>query len=271
MNRQKRKLELEERGVGEVETTKYDKIFDVTNIVLDEWACPITLELPVRPVTAEDGHVYEEFAIRSWFEQNEDVVTKSPVTGQTIGKRLLPACQLKNTLLKLEESGILTGERVRLWKLGLKAEAEVSSLEKRAQAGETLAMRKLGFYYRDSGQSASNYSNAIRWLMQAAKLDDAPSITALGILRINGKGFPQNTQHAIEMLNFAAELGSEHACGILANSYDGGLFGLKVDWMQAFRFYEKMKECSHKDSNVEYREMARNFKNGCCSWRPTLV
>ncbi len=30
--------------------------------------CPITLELPVAPVMAEDGKIYEAKAIRDWFE-----------------------------------------------------------------------------------------------------------------------------------------------------------------------------------------------------------
>ena len=37
--------------------------------VAEEYVCPITAELPVDPVTAEDGRCYERCAIEEWFER----------------------------------------------------------------------------------------------------------------------------------------------------------------------------------------------------------
>ena len=43
-----------------------------------EFLCPITHELPLDPVTATDGHVYERSAIEQWLEtkfaKNEQVL-----------------------------------------------------------------------------------------------------------------------------------------------------------------------------------------------------
>ena len=36
---------------------------------LDPWVCPLTRQLPVDPVTAEDGHVYERSAISSFIRR----------------------------------------------------------------------------------------------------------------------------------------------------------------------------------------------------------
>ena len=34
--------------------------------VAEEYVCPITAELPIDPVTAEDGRCYERWAIEEW-------------------------------------------------------------------------------------------------------------------------------------------------------------------------------------------------------------
>ena len=38
--------------------------------IAKEYICPITQELPIKPVTGEDGKIYEEAAIREWFARN---------------------------------------------------------------------------------------------------------------------------------------------------------------------------------------------------------
>ena len=37
--------------------------------VAEEYVCPITAELPIDPVTAEDGRCYERHAIEDWFSR----------------------------------------------------------------------------------------------------------------------------------------------------------------------------------------------------------
>jgi hypothetical protein len=50
--------------------------------------CPITQELFIDPVLAEDGHTYERNAITRWFGTSN---TRSPVTNEELeGKKLLP-------------------------------------------------------------------------------------------------------------------------------------------------------------------------------------
>ena len=50
--------------------------------------CPITQELFVEPVLAEDGHTYERSAISRWFNTGN---TRSPVTNEELeGKKLVP-------------------------------------------------------------------------------------------------------------------------------------------------------------------------------------
>ena len=48
--------------------------------VADEYVCPITAELPIDPVIAEDGLCYERHAIEEWFSRQPEAQVKSPVT-----------------------------------------------------------------------------------------------------------------------------------------------------------------------------------------------
>ena len=56
----------------------------------EELVCPITQELPVDPVTAEDGRVYERSAIEAHIRGRSAEALKSPITNEPMGPRLLP-------------------------------------------------------------------------------------------------------------------------------------------------------------------------------------
>ena len=84
--------------------------------VAEEYVCPITAELPIDPVTAEDGRCYERCAIEAWFVQQPQAMVKPPVTNEPMGKRLFPAVQVRNTLKRLVESGAISGSKADAWK-----------------------------------------------------------------------------------------------------------------------------------------------------------
>ena len=50
------KAELEQR-LGAAEQQESKKVRTAMNSIADEWLCPITQELPINPVMAEDGKV----------------------------------------------------------------------------------------------------------------------------------------------------------------------------------------------------------------------
>ncbi len=79
------------RSGGTSVAKKYKSALDK---LADEFICPITSELPVDPVTAEDGRVYEKSALLEWFATKPEDEIKSPVTNEPMGKRLLPAVQV---------------------------------------------------------------------------------------------------------------------------------------------------------------------------------
>ena len=55
--------------------------------IAKEFVCPITQELPIKPVTAEDGKIYEEAAIREWFARNNGDQAISPMRRRTSVRR----------------------------------------------------------------------------------------------------------------------------------------------------------------------------------------
>ena len=78
--------------------------------------CPITQKLPVDPVTAEDGHVYNKGPLQEWFAQHPGDECRSPLTNEPMGKKLVPAYALRNALELLVEQGIVADGEVGAWK-----------------------------------------------------------------------------------------------------------------------------------------------------------
>lgn len=70
--------------------------------VIQNLLCPITLSLPVKPVTAEDGYTYDEDAIKRHLAQKNT----SPKTNKRMGRNLVPAQNVTNTLHGLLDSGV---------------------------------------------------------------------------------------------------------------------------------------------------------------------
>ncbi len=115
--------------------------------IAKEFLCPITQELPIKPVTAEDGKIYEEAAIREWFARNDGDQAISPSTNTPMGKNLLPATQARNTIEALVKSGAIDGEVAKAWKLKLADETKVKETRAKAEGGDGHAMYCLGTWY----------------------------------------------------------------------------------------------------------------------------
>ena len=109
------KAELEERQHTPDEQ-ELKRVRTVMNSMADEYLCPITQELPVDPVMAEDGRFYERWAIEEWLGKQR----RSPSTGAAMGTRLTTVTQVRNTIGHLVESGAIDGDKAAAWKAKLK-------------------------------------------------------------------------------------------------------------------------------------------------------
>ena len=116
------------------------------NAIAEELICPITQELPVEPVLAEDGRIYEKKDLLQWFGTDREA--KSPTTGDIIGTTLKPAPQVRNTIEALVKSGAIEGEIAEAWTKKLADETRVKEMRAKAEGGDEEAMYWLGVWHR---------------------------------------------------------------------------------------------------------------------------
>ena len=219
------------------QATKFKKTVDDS---ASEILCPITQELPIDPVMAEDGRVYERSAIEDWLKRNE----KSPHTNEPMGKKLLPALQVKNMIETMVKSGALSTDKCAAWTQKLEEEKEVERLRQRAEAGEVRAMVELAIAYRLGIAVQKDSAAAFQWAKRAADLDDVCGLTLVAAHRLEGEGTTKNVSAGLIELGEAGGLGSENACFVLANAYHHGIYGLKKDSAQVARWAAKMQRAA---------------------------
>lgn len=231
---------------------------------MDELLCPISQSLPVDPVIAEDGRGYERHAIRTWFEKNPGQECKSPYTGNLIGKKLVPACQIKNTIGRLVSRRILVGEAVDEWQRVTEETKTYTPVLKelivKAEAGSTREMSSLGFAFRDGNMGAKeDKKRAVYWLTKASQQGDPSASQALGVLYARGDGVKMCKSRGILELVHAAMLGSEHGCVCVGNHLANGEGLNEKDFAAAVFWYKKSRQCKFKDTLERFRDAREEF------------
>ena len=243
-----KKRALEERDEADANAEKKQKSLST---IAKEVVCPITHELPIKPVMAEDGKIYEESAIREWFSKKDGEPT-SPSTGAVIGTRLLPAPQARNTIEALVESGAIEGEIAEAWKQKLELETLVKETRAKAEGGDGQAMHLLGVWYQDGKNGlAMDKAQARAWYERSAAVRDPRGIAAFGEYLVLGIGGPMVNVRGLVMVSQAATLGSNLGAYLLGKACFKGIWGLPEDRVQA-RFWLKKVV----DGECEYQHLS---------------
>ena len=223
---------------------------------MNEFLCPITFSLPVDPVTAEDGKVYERSAIEEWLKQQR----KSPVTNLAMGTRLLPALQVKNMIRTMVTSGALTGDKVDAWKLRLEEEEKVAETRRKAEAGVGWAMFKLGLWYKNGENGlAKDMAKAFEWYEKSHEAGYAGGTCVLGDCYLLGYGVPKCFARANTLLTEAAGRGSKYACYSVGLVYAKGLAGFPEDEKMARRYYSMVASAAIDDCTAAAKEKAATW------------
>jgi TPR repeat protein len=245
-----------EAAEAEDETVQLRRHKSATEEAFAELVCPITFSLPVDPVTAEDGKVYERSAIEEWLKQQH----KSPVTNLAMGSKLLPALQVKNMIRTMVTSGALTGNKVDAWKLKLKEEEKVAETLREAEAGDGWAMRKLGQWY-GIGQKglARDLAKAFEWFEKSHEAGDAGGTCGLGWCYLAGAGVPKCPMRANTLMSDAAGRSSKLACYNLGLAYTNALAGFPEDEKMARRYYSMVASASLDDCSDDKKEKAATW------------
>lgn len=199
----------------------------------DDLICPITLELPIDPVMAEDGRMYEREAIAEYFSGKPGVgPVMSPLTNAPMGRRLVPTTQFKNVIQTLIEKGDVSEELASVWK----QKKEVVELQRKAESGDVPAMLKCGhLYFTGKKVGGANHEVACKWYKMAADTGDVMGMANSACILI-GKDQTRNT--GMVLMGMAAQGGSDHACIQLGNWYARRQYGLPLDKALAIRMLE---------------------------------
>jgi len=256
----KRNRELEEKLEQVQEREKRTK----TSVcaAAEHLVCAITHELPVDPVTAEDGFIYEEREISEWIRKkqaDEDAVT-SPRTNAPMGTKLLPAVQVRNAIKDLVRNGVIDGDLAKQWKKSMDDREKVENTKKKAEDGDADAMYDLGVWYRNGifGVTKS-VVEAYKWAKQAADLKDTRGMASAGWRLVKGVGVEKSGRHGLVLISLAAERGSDCACAYLGSWYLRGKHGLPKDRKEAMRWLRRATDgsCSVHHLKGEFKEKAK--------------
>ena len=116
--------------------------------ISEEVKCPISHELLVDPVTAEDGFQYERESIQKYFEHvgssGTNRILRSPKTNLPMGDKLTDAIVVRNITRHMVQSGALGSDIADRYQ----RQNQVASLKKRAGEKDIGAMRLLATWYK---------------------------------------------------------------------------------------------------------------------------
>ena len=154
----------------------------------DELVCPISLELPVEPVMAEDGRIYERNKIEEFFLQypGENEV-KSPYTNEMMKKGLIPALQHKNVTNCLIEGKVIVGPLADTWKKKTKERDQGLQIKREAEGGNVTSMCTLSLAYaKGSHGFKQDFPLAFTWMKKAHDLGSIIATAFLGEFYLGG-------------------------------------------------------------------------------------
>ena len=247
-----KKRALEERDEADANAEKKQKTLTT---IAKEVICPITHELPIKPVTAEDGKIYEEKAIREWFSKKDGDPT-SPSTGAVIGTKLFPAPQARNIIEELVKSGDIDDELATAWKEKLEQEKVVKEWRAKAEGGDGYAMLRLGA--RDAGEDDVQ-SRA--WFERSAATRNPPGMAMFGECLLRGIGGPEDHVFGIMNATEAAHLGSNLGAYRLGWAFFEGGHGLSKDPVRARYWLKKVV-----DGEYEYKHLPDKAIAEAANW-----
>lgn len=215
-----------------------------------QFICNITQEIPLDPVMAPDGKVYERHALQLYYDRYaNDPFVNSPVTRERMAPTMLEVPQIRAAIRAMVASGMV--KDADLWRAKLKAEAEFTAVLRSAEADDGSAqsiasMLSLAatFLVGDSGQQVDK-PRAFRWCERAADHGCVPAMALLALLLRRGVGTTRDVHRAFAYASTAASYGSVTAFFILGSAYNDGI-GTAQDnarahqWLWAFANYDKI-------------------------------
>jgi U-box domain/Sel1 repeat len=231
-------------------------------LVSRELICPITQELPIDPVFASDGRVYERKAITHYFksalEERKEIT--SPMTREKMTQKLAPATQHKNTIERLIATGRIEKELAEKWQESQLEKQKFNQLLAKAEGGDVKAMEEVAEdYYCGDSINCVDKKVAFHWYERACKADSVVGMARMAEMTIHGEGVKKSVNKGVAYLFTAARKGSDVAAYALGTDYADGEHNLPVDLEEAKYWLEKSLSgtCVHKDMDEKEKDDAR--------------
>ena len=220
------------------------KMRESINDAAKEFICPITHELPIQPVMAEDGKIYEREAIVEWFARK----ATSPSTGKVIDTELVPVVQVRNNIESLIQTGAIEGEIAEAWQKRLEFEKRVKEMRAKAEGGDGEAMQWMGVSYTYGQGVAKDEAQARAWFERSAAARHPPGMACFGRNLLRGIGGPEDNVFGIMNVTEAAHMGTDFAAYMLGEAFFKGEYGLPKDPARARFWLKKVTdgECKGK-------------------------
>jgi TPR repeat protein len=230
-------------------TAQLKRVKSVVDETAEELVCAITMALPVDPVVAQDGHVYERSAVEDWIAQGNG---KSPKTNEPMGPALLPAPQVKAMIRGMVKSGALTGDKAEAWEEKLKEEEMGRGWRVKAEGGDAVAIYNVGACYLGGQWGVrKDLAEGFRWTQRSADAGCDEGLAQLGGCYMFGWGVAKNTTFGMSYLADGARGGSQIGCYWLGHGFAHGLHGLPKDAKLATKWFRKMQACTSKTATSQ--------------------
>jgi len=211
------------------------------NSIIDELVCPITMELPLDPVIAEDGRIYERSAIERVIQKDMSSL-RSPVTNKKMSTKFYPGVQVKNIIEKLVRSGAIDKKEVRAekWIIKIQDEKNLKECRTKADSGDFDAMYEIGRWYSFGLKGLTqDRSKGYAWIRKAADCGHIKSMAAAGNCLINGAGVSESVGEGMFLLGSAAMGGSDLAAYVVGMAYKNGIQGVPKNVAMAKKWLSK--------------------------------
>jgi hypothetical protein len=233
---------------------------------ITELCCSITKALPVDPVAAEDGRVYEREAIERWMQEKPT----SPVTSEPMGATLRPAAQVRSTVRAVAQ---WAGDRGKKVVEQMRHEEEFRAQKQLAVGDDRDAMLTVALAYADGRGVATNKESAYRWALRAAEHGSVKALYLMPV--ISGHNSQSKAIVALDWQE-AALRGDARACVNVAGVY----VGQPDDGDErAKRWYQKAVQCEpsaegggrfktdDEMAKQEASEWLEAHKDVVCNWK----
>ena len=211
--------------------------------------CPFTKELPVDPVLAADGKIYERAKIEEWLATSDT----SPATGEKLQDTVLTAASsvVTGAIDLLVKCNAVDEQKRKTLKTKLENEQKLKELKSKAEAGDTEAMYRLAFAYKNGEHGLTkDTKEEENWFRRSSEGAHNAGMSSYGGLLVDKGDFILGMHY---LTRTATEC--KYSAYRIGRAYQEGKLGLPIDLHQAKHYLSIVEKCTvdniHESTRAE--------------------